>query len=117
MKKKRYIIIATIIVLCYIFFSTIYMRNKGKESYNYFYSSNINGKIEYIDTKFHGCNFKIIGIDKDFVFYPYQTESTERKIFEYFAKPNDSILKKAYNDTLALKKDGQWYYYTFEKIR
>lgn len=115
-KKMIYIIAFIIIAILYIFFSSIYMRKRGKEAYNYFNTSYINGKIEYIDIKYHGSNFKIVGVDKDFVFYPHETENTKGIAFQNFSKSGDVVLKQAYSDTLILIKNRVHYYYTFEKI-
>ena len=54
------------------------------------------------------------------IMYSIKTQSdktnTQTKNIQYWAKPGDSIYKKAFSDTLSLIKDNKVYFYTFKKL-
>jgi len=59
--------------------------------------------------------FKIEGIEKEFVFYPYTSELNDNKIFYNVAEKGVFIIKEAHSDILKVKKNDKVYQYKFRK--
>ena len=105
-----------IIVFVYLFTAQKMGKNREEQFFIHFDTTNINGKLEYAKIGYHGCVFKIEGIEKEFVFYPYTSELNENNIFYNIAKEGDLVIKKAHSDILILKKeDDKVYMYKFRK--
>ncbi len=103
--KKMYVRIAIfIIVLIYIFIAQRIGGNRQEEFFIRFDTTNINGKLEYAKIGYHGSVFKIEGIEKEFVFYPYTNELNDNKIFYNIAEKGDLIIKGVHSDILNVKK-------------
>jgi hypothetical protein len=114
--KKIYIgIIILTAVSIYLFIALNNGRKNAVKSYNYFNSSNINGALEYVENKHHKSAFKILGVNDEFCFDPITSELNENKIFLHTAHKGDTIIKKAFSETLQLKKDSKIYQYKFRK--
>lgn len=106
--------IVIFIILIYLFTAQNIGENREEQFFNRFYTTNINGVLEYAKIGYHGSVFKVNGLEEEFVFYPYTNELNENKIFYNIAKQGDSIIKEAYSDTLQIKKkDGKIYKYKF----
>ena len=82
-----------------------------------FYSTRLSGKIVRTEEYSRGANFVLDNNPIEFTFYPYTDKYLNNdEIFQYIAKPGDSIFKPAYSDTLLLIKGGKIYLYTFQKL-
>lgn len=105
-----------IIVFVYLFAAQKVGGNREEQFFIRFNTSNINGRLEYAKIGYHGSVFKIEGIEKEFVFYPYTSELNENNIFYNIAKKGDWVIKEAHSDILRLKKeDDKVYMYKFRK--
>lgn len=110
------IVIVFIVVLIYLFTAQFIGGNREEQFFMRFDTTNINGKLEYSKIGYHGSVFKIEGIEKEFVFFPYTNELNDNKIFYNIADKGDSIIKEAHSDVLMVKKNGKVYQYKFRKI-
>jgi len=114
--KRVYIgIIILIAASIYLFIALKIGSKRTVNSYNHFNSSNLNGELEYVEIKYHKSAFKILGVDDEFCFDPITSELNDNKKFLYTAQKGDIIIKKAFSDTLKLKKDDKIYQYKFRK--
>jgi len=117
MQKKLFIIWMLLLAFFAIFYSTTSQHKKGKKEFEIFYSSSLAGTIVRIDKYSRGSNFILDNNPTKFAFYPYTDKYLNNdEIFQYIAKPGDSIVKPAYSDTLLLIKGGKVYLYTFQKL-
>lgn len=90
--------------------------NRDQKFFIHFDSSQINGELEYVKIKYHLCTFKIKGEVGEYFFDPITSDLNYNEVFEYIAVPGDLINKKAFSDTLELKKNGKIYQYNFRKF-
>ncbi len=117
MKKKLFIVSMFLLACFAIFYSTRWQHNKGRREYNLFYSSQLSGKVVKIEEYSRASNLMLENNPNEFCFYPYTDKHlNNNEIFQYIAKPNDSIYKPAYSDTLFLFKGNKKYAYTFQKM-
>jgi hypothetical protein len=117
MRKKLFIIALSIFFLGSIFVGRIYQNQKTINEFEFFYSSQLSGKIVKIDRYVRASNFVIDNNPAEFAFYPFTNENLNgNEIFSYLAVPGDSVYKPAYSDTLLLIKGNNVYAYTFQKI-
>ncbi|WP_118976940.1 hypothetical protein [Taibaiella koreensis] len=117
--KKVIIFIGFLTLLgCFIFVGMIYQNNKVAEEFDLFYASSLSGRIVKTDKYSRGANFVLDNNPKQLTFYPYiDKTSNNNNVFQYLAKPGDSIYKPAYSDRLLLIKSNKVYAYTFQKIK
>jgi hypothetical protein len=116
MKKRLFFIYAIILSCVVIFIGVPYQNRKTKREFDLFYSSQLSGKIINMYTYSRGANFILDNNPRKFSFYPYvNKELNNNEIFQYIAKPGDSIYKPAYSDTLFLIKKNAIYSYLFQK--
>ncbi len=108
-------IVIFIAVLIYFFTAQRIGGNREEQFFIHFDTTNINGRLEYAKIGYHGSVFKIEGIEKEFVFYPFTSELNDNTIFYNIAKKGDLIIKDAYSDTLKVKKKNKVYLYKFRK--
>lgn len=108
-----------ILILVGIFIYLFIIQNIGEDREKQFFirfdTTNINGKLEYAKIGYHGSVFKIEGIEKEFVFYPYTSELNDNKIFYNIARKGDFIIKDSHSDILKVKKTNKVYLYKFRK--
>lgn len=102
-------------VVVYLFITQKIGKDREEQFFIRFDNSNISGNIEYAKIGYHGSVFKIEGIEKEFVFYPFTSELNNNQIFYKIAKRGDLIIKEVNSDTLKLKKNGKVYFYKFRK--
>lgn len=116
--KRNILIIAiiTIIAIGYLLIAQISGGRRENKHFHDFFSSTINGHIEYTKGGYYGSVFKIMEKGTEYVFYPYTGAINENNIFHYFAEEGDSVYKPALSDTLQLMKNGKVYKYTFQKF-
>ena len=106
-------IVAIIIFIPLIIFSTHSAKKKGRENFEKFDSAEINSRIESIDNKYHGTHI-VLSDGRDFVAYFLTDEKlNEGKIFDHTATNGDSVIKKSYSDTLYLIKGNRKLAYLF----
>jgi hypothetical protein len=103
LKKIIYISIAV------IFGVIIFIERRNK--YLEYHQSEINGRI---DTIYNYRSYDMITVKK-FEFKIIPLALNNESDFIYNAKSNDSLYKKADNDTLELVKNGVKFYYTVFK--
>lgn len=108
-------IVIFIAVLIYLFSAQRIGGNREEQFFIRFDTTNINGRLEYAKIGYHGSEFKIEGIEKEFVFYPYTSDLNDNKIFYNVAEKGDLIIKEAHSDTLKVKKNDKVYQYKFRK--
>jgi hypothetical protein len=114
--KMVYIgIVIFIAVLIYLFTAQRTGRNREEQFFIRFDTTNINGRLEYAKIGYHGSVFKIEGIEKEFVFYPFTDELNDNKIFYNIAQKGDLIIKDSHSNTLKVKKNDKVYLYKFRK--
>lgn len=119
MSKGKLVIVGVVlilIVISYIYFGGIYMREQGNKFYSVFNSSNLDGQIERVYVAYKGVAFKLTSDSSTYVFYPITGMLNNNQIFNSFASKGDRVIKPAYSDTLKLVKDDKVYLYTFQKI-
>jgi len=109
------IVILFIAVLIYLFTAQKIGGNREEQFFMHFDTTNINGILEYAKIGYHGSVFKIEGIEKEFVFYPYTSELNDNKIFYNIAEKGDLIIKEAHSEVLKVKKNEKVYQYEFRK--
>lgn len=110
-------IIIFIGVLIYLFIAQKVGKDREGQFFTRFDNANINGKLEYAKIGYHGSVFKIEGIEKEFVFYPYtNNELNDNKLFNNVAEKGDFIIKERHSDTLKLMKKNRAYLYKFRKF-
>lgn len=119
--KRRNWVYAMIFIILIIGITYSYIAQKfgGEREEGFFIqfdTTNIHGVIKDVGIGYHGAVFKIKGMNKEFVFYPYTGKINEYKIFDHIAKEGDTIIKPPYSDTLTLLKNGKEYLYTFDKF-
>ena len=114
--KKYVFIIVIVIIICYLVIGIRYSKNKWKEHYEQFESSNIKGEIVKIEPAYKGIQFKMDDDNIEYVFYP-SNDFRENKNFEDIAKRGDSIIKPSNSDTLKLIKKDKVYMFSFEKYK
>ena len=102
-------------IIIYFFIAQNIGENREEQFFIRFDTTNINGKLEYAKIGYHGSVFKIEGIEKEFVFYPYTSELNDNKIFCNIAKKGDFIIKDSHSDILKLKNNDKVYLYKFRK--
>jgi hypothetical protein len=90
------------------------MDNSIKEGYIKFDKSEIKGKLERTDIKYHMTSFKLQGDNQEYIVSPYT--DNEGNIFSGIAKPGDSIIKPAYGNAIALKKGTKKYEFQFRNL-
>lgn len=116
MMKKVYVgIVIFFAVLVYLFTSQKIGGKREEQFFIRFDTTNINGRVEYAKIGYHGSVFKIEGIDKEFVFYPYTSELNDNEIFYNVAEKGDLIIKGAHSEILKVKKNDKVYQYKFRK--
>lgn len=104
------------IFLIYLFIGKNYMTRKAELNFGVFNTVEIKGLLVYVNIVNKGVGFNIKNDSHTFVFYPLTDQNlNDSHIFNYFAKPGDSIFKAAYSDTLYLFKNDKVYRYTFQK--
>ncbi|WP_447636181.1 hypothetical protein [Flavobacterium microcysteis] len=114
--KKGFLIMVITVVVVLIFVGINYQNKKVRKEFNLFYSSHLSGRIIKIDKYSRNSNFILDNNSAEFAFNPYlDKELNNSEIFQYIAKPGDSIYKPAHSDTLLLIKGDKNYYYTFQK--
>lgn len=116
MKKEYFWIAFLIFVIVYIIVAQNFGSKRTIRRFEYFYTTNISGVLEYARAGSYGSVFKVQGIENEFVFYPNTGKLNRKKIFYHIAKKGDLIYKPAYSDTLKLIKNGKIYLYTFKKF-
>ncbi|MGN7787353.1 hypothetical protein ACTJIJ_22655 [Niabella sp. 22666] len=117
MQKKLFIISMLILLCVTVFYFIPYQDEKVKREFDLFYSSQLSGKIIKIEEYSRGSNFILENNPNEYAFYPYTDKRlNNNQIFQYIAKPGDSVFKSAYSDTLFLIKGNKTYSYTFRKI-
>jgi len=114
-KKIYFGILIFFMVVVYLFITQKIGKDREEQFFIRFDNSNISGNIEYAKIGYHGSVFKIEGIEKEFVFYPFTSELNNNQIFYKIAKRGDLIIKEVNSDTLKLKKNGKVYFYKFRK--
>lgn len=92
-----------------------YATKQGVKDFKVFNGSDIRGIIENVETRHHGSSFQIKGDSMRYIFYPmgYRGANGDHP-FTNFAQPGDSVIKKAYGDSIILIKDGKRYIYFFQ---
>ncbi len=115
--KKLFRIIGLFILIGFlIYFGMQYQDKKVKKEFDLFYSSSLSGTISKIDEYSRSSNFSLVNNSSEFTFYPYVDKGlNDSEIFQYLAKPGDSIYKPAFSDTLLLIKSHKVYSFTFQK--
>lgn len=119
MSKRKMIMIAFILVLVvtgYVYFGGSYTRDRGKQFYSTFNSSDLRGEIEKIYIAYKGVALKLNDDSTTYIFYPVTSQLNDNNIFDNVAEKGDKIIKPAYSDTLKLVKRDKIYLYTFQKI-
>ncbi len=115
MKRTYFSIAILIIIFIYLFIAQKIGGNREEQFFIRFDTTNINGKLEYVKIRYHLCAFKIEGINDEFYFDPITSSLNDNKLFEYFAKKGDSIIKKAHSEILKVKKNDKIYQYKFRR--
>ena len=117
-KKRRNLLIfgLGIIALIYILTANYFGSKRTKQEFLTFDKSEIDGLIKDVYMKHHGVGFKIIGENKELIFYPKTNELNDNKIFDHLAKSGDRIFKRQYSDTLILIINNKEYKYTFQRF-
>lgn len=111
------IIPSIIIVLLLAWQGNKYETQFAIRNYKEFDSSSINGKLIETGVKHRGAFFKVENSSQSFIFYPYTDKQMNGgEIFNYFAKPGDSVVKGSFSDILHLYKGGKEYRYRFRKF-
>ncbi len=75
----------------------------------------IRGILVKEETRHHTASFQVDNLPDWFVFWPKIRRGFTSGDFEYFARPGDSIIKRANADTLYLIRGGSVHPYTFDK--
>lgn len=88
--------------------------NRDKQFFIRFDTTNINGKLEYVETRYRMCAFKIEGIEEEFYFDPLPSNLNDKKLFEHIAEKGDLIIKEARSDILKVIKKDKVYQYKFQ---
>src|SRR5690554_1275724 len=115
MRMVYVVIIILIVVLIYLFTAQRIGGNREEQFFTRFDTTNIYGRLEYAKIGYHGSVFKIEGIKKEFVFYPFTSELNDNKIFYNIATKGDLIIKDAHSDVLKVMKNDEVYLYKFRK--
>lgn len=115
-KILLFIIVGVIWVISMGTFQSIRLHREAKSGYPVFNSKKIEGKILKYGVSGGLYFIKISNIDEELTFSPITLEIDSGKSFFDIAKPGDSILKKAYGDTIILIHDGEKYYYLFDEF-
>lgn len=115
---KKLFITWILILLCVTIFYFIPSQNKKvKAEFDLFYFSRLSGKIIKNEEYSRGANFTLNNSQVEYSFYPYvDKQLNNAEIFQYLAKPGDSIFKESNSDTLLLIKKNKTYAYTFKKM-
>lgn len=119
MSKRKLLMIGFILVLVvtgYVYFGGSYTRDRGKQFYSTFNSSDLKGEIEKVYIAYKGIALKLTDDSATYIFYPVTSQSNDNKIFDNLASKGDRIIKPAYSDTLKLVKGDKVYLYTFQKL-
>ncbi len=115
-KKLFFLSVISIVFIGTLLISLLFSEGEKrfKAEFDHFFQSNISGELIELKSS-QNSNFKILKneLTKEFRFRPI---SKNVPLFNYTAKPGDSIFKPSYSDTLVLKKQGISYKYTFVKI-
>ncbi len=114
--KKKYLFVIILFFFTASYIGWKYQSKKTFIEFKQFNETSISGRIIFIEKYSREATFKIEKNPNAFKFYPITNQSLNSShIFDYFAKPGDSVWKPAYSDTLFLFKNGQVYQYTFQK--
>lgn len=117
MQRKLFITWILILTCVTIFYFIPTQNKKVKAEFDLFYLSRLSGKIIKIKEYSRGSNFALNNSQVEYSFYPYiDKQFNNDEIFQYIAKPGDSIFKEANSDTLFLIKGNKIYSYTFRKM-
>jgi hypothetical protein len=111
------IFIFLLLAIIYIYTAQKFGINREQRFYTHFDTTDIYGKLEYAKIGYHGVVFKVIGINEEFIFYPYTSMLNNNKIFYNLAERGGLIIKPKHSDTLRLQKDDVIYLYTFRKFK
>lgn len=115
----KYFMLAVFILLVagFIFFGIRYTENQTNKDFKEFNETAINGTLINVSIAHHGTGFMINNCKIEFVFYPKKDEElNQNKSFEDIANEGDSVYKKAFSDTLLLRKNKIIYKYLFRKF-
>lgn len=116
-KKIKIAIILSPFVILLMWYSNKYSTSIGVKHFTYFDSSNIDGIISTVKIINQGAGFTLKNKIAPFVFYPVTDNLlNDGFIFHLFAEPGDSLVKRAYSDTLYLYKGFKVYRYTFQHL-
>jgi len=115
MKKVFNIIGLFLLIGGLIFIAIRYQDKKVRKEFDLFNSSHLSGTIVMVDKYSRSANFVLNNNPTEFSFYPFIDKNlNNNEIFQYVAKPGDSIYKPAYSDILLLIKGNKVYSYTFQ---
>ena len=114
---RKVLLLTFIVVSLYLVghFGQVYTNNLAKTDFKNFNSSLIKGRLVEKGITHHTVSFMVDNDTKRYVFYPKINSSNESADFEYFSELGDSIIKRAFSDTLFLLKGNKLYRYTFDK--
>lgn len=98
-----------------IVYDSFNTRRKGKENFEAFYRSSLNGRIESIVVSVGVIYFKLDNDTTEYSFMPYTNDLNENNIFSQTARVGDFMVKESFSDTLKLIKSGKEYLYVFHK--
>lgn len=116
MKRKPYkILFFVLFFLGMITYDSLKKRERGKEAFRLFYESNLNGRLVSIQVSLGIVYITLDNDSSEYAFFPYVDDMNENHLFSTTARIGDSIVKRAYSDTLRLIKSNREYLYAFKK--
>ena len=110
------IVVLLTIVLPFWLYSVHKAERIWKIQFDVFNSSNLCGRISYLDGTHGGVKFQLNGAAETYLFIPRMTAMNGYVYFGRFAETEDSVYKPAFADTLILIKviTKKKYKFTFE---
>ena len=109
--------ILLVLSIPFIFWYINWVDKRDQAEYDKFNRADIVGEIRLLEVLNKGVGLKLANDNIKYIFYPQQDEYlNNNNAFLDIAKSGDSIFKKAYSDTLKLKKSKRIYLYTFIKL-
>lgn len=115
MKGRWFLVPIWLILIIVFYFGGKQEAKKNRKLFLEFDSANIKGRLEEVRVGNKVVIFKADNMKDGVVFSPNTGPLNDYEIFEYFAKPGDTIIKPSHSDTLRLKKKGKEYLFTFDK--
>jgi hypothetical protein len=114
MSFKKYFILYLAALVSFVFYINRNLGERSDKLYKEYYIAKINGKLIYVRAASGAVFFKTKGSSNEFAFIPECDKGEEARLFQYTAKPGDSVSKDENSYTLQLYKGNIIYRYSHQ---